>query len=189
MYTATRGNVERIQGKLDRPKERKRLERELKIIINQNNLSHAGLLDRFVRNINSRGNRVNPELRGFMQGASSGVELPVQLQLLMVNAYEAEAKTGGAPAGVEHWMAANRGDIVANFLSEAMMREIRDEGAQAAKRGRGNRWKIATSVGLGAIGAGAVAGAIGGNMIPAIAGMSGFSIAEYALFKRRKSKT
>jgi len=189
MYMATRGNIERIQHRRDQSVERKYLERELRKIISHNNPSHDKLLDDFVKSVNQHADaKKDAGVLNFMQNAKHGSELPIELQINLINTYEQARRSGG---NFEEWFEKNQQGNVAKVLGLVNEGRLQEEERRAQKRGRGNRWKIASAIGLPVIGVAAVAGtaAVGGNaLIPLIAGTGGFSLAEYIMGKRRQAK-
>ncbi|MBI2797893.1 hypothetical protein HYX70_01165 [Candidatus Saccharibacteria bacterium] len=201
-YMAARGNIDRGQETVREGRKEKNLQKDLNKILSENNASGKAVLDTFVYRVNNvPGETLSPEAQAFINNATTGQELPQEVQLMLLNMQKAEnelARTRGSGikpsqvGGIENWIYNNKPREVANIVGKALNYELESESKEAAKQGRGNRYKIATSVGLGLIGSAAVAGvSLAGevpNAVSASAVAGGFGLAEFIIQKRRKDK-
>jgi hypothetical protein len=202
MYTASRANIERIQGGVRSKREDNRLQKELNAIMSRNNAAGQMVLDDFVQNVNERDrkgrSKLKPEARAFINDAASGQALPDDLKLVLLQMRDAENQLNARgdisdTKGIESWISENEPDVVANIMSQALLSSLQWEREEANRQGRGNRYKIATSIGMGAIGVAALGGFSATAKMPetirASLGMGGFGLAEYLIYKRRKKKS
>ena len=215
LYMSSRANIERVQSRSRSKREQNTTQRELQAIMSRNSASGQMVLDEFVQNVNIRDRKgrsqLRPESQAFINNAASGNALPDDIKLMLLQMRDVEnalqagghlpGEVGGDPArnipgekvsGIEGWLSHNEPVIVADIMSQALLSSLETERAEANRQGRGNRYKIAASIGMGAIGLAALGGLSATSNLPetirASLGMGGFGLAEYLIQRKRKKK-
>lgn len=201
LYMSSRANIERVQGGVRSKREQSSTQRELQTIMSRNSASGQMVLDQFVQNVNQldrKGrSKLRPESQAFINNAASGNALPDDIKLMLLQMQGAENQLADAgdisgQKGIEQWLHDNEPSIVADIMSQALLSSLQSEREEANRQGRGNRYKIAASIGMGAIGLAALGGFSATSKLPetirASIGMGGFGLSEYLIHRKRKKK-